>query len=119
MWTILVRVEMDELLSHYGLIQSSYTYTPRYNIAPGQFIMALIEANGGRKIGPLRWGLVPSWATDERMGYKMINARAETLAEKPAFRQSFSRRRCIIPADGYYDWKKDTKQPYRITMKDE
>ncbi|MEX1031281.1 MAG: SOS response-associated peptidase [Paenibacillaceae bacterium] len=114
-----LRVEMEELLSYYGLIQSNYTYTPRYNIAPGQSITALIDSNSGCKMGPLRWGLVPSWATDERMGYKMINARAETLAEKPAFRQSYSRRRCIIPADGYYDWKKDTKQPHRITMNDE
>lgn len=111
-----LRVEMEELLSYYGLIQSSYVYTPRYNIAPGQLITALIDSNGARRIGPLRWGLVPEWASDERIGNKMINARAETLSEKPAFRQSFSRRRCIIPADGYYDWKKDTKQPYRITM---
>lgn len=114
-----LRVEMDELLSYYGLIQGSFTFEPRYNIAPGQSITALIGTNDGRKLGPLKWGLVPSWATDERIGYKMINARAETLAEKPAFRQSFSSKRCIIPADGYYDWKKDTKQPYRITMQDE
>jgi putative SOS response-associated peptidase YedK len=114
-----LRVEMDELLSHYGLVQGSFTFVPRYNIAPGQWITALIGANDGRRLGPLKWGLVPSWATDERMGYKMMNARAETLTKKPAFRQSFSSRRCIIPADGYYEWKKETKQPYRITMKDE
>jgi putative SOS response-associated peptidase YedK len=113
-----LRVEMEELLTYYGLIQSSYAYTPRYNIAPGQSITALIDSNGTRRVGPLRWGLVPAWASDERIGNKMINARAETLSEKPAFRQSFSRRRCIIPADGYYDWKKETKQPYRIIMND-
>lgn len=114
-----LRVEMEELLNYYGLVQSSYVYTPRYNIAPGQLITALLDSNGERRIGPLSWGLVPSWASDERIGNKMINARAETLSEKPAFRQSFSRRRCIIPADGYYDWKKDTKAPYRITLSDQ
>jgi len=110
---------MEELLTYYGLIQSSYAYTPRFNIAPGQAITALIDSGEERRLGPLRWGLVPAWASDERIGNKMINARAETVSEKPAFRQSFSRRRCIIPADGYYDWRKDTKQPYRITMKDQ
>ncbi len=114
-----LRVEMDELLSYYGLIQSTYTYSPRYNIAPGQSITAVLDSNGQRRIGPLRWGLVPSWASDEKIGNKMINARAETLSEKPAFRQSFARRRCIIPADGYYDWKKDSKQPFRITRNDQ
>ncbi|MGG4453808.1 SOS response-associated peptidase [Brevibacillus porteri] len=92
---------------------------PRYNIAPGQFIPAIISDQGKRRIGQLKWGLVPSWAQDEKSGYKMINARSETLTEKPAFRRLFERKRCIIPADGFYEWMKlgKAKQPMRIMMK--
>ncbi|WP_429845606.1 SOS response-associated peptidase [Brevibacillus sp. FIR094] len=92
---------------------------PRYNIAPGQLIPAIISDQGKRRIGQLKWGLVPSWAQDEKSGYKMINARSETLTEKPAFRKLFERKRCIIPADGFYEWMKlgKAKHPMRIMMK--
>lgn len=92
---------------------------PRYNIAPGQMIPAIIEDKGTRRIGQLRWGLIPAWAKDEKIGYKMINAKAETIEEKPAFRTLFKRKRCIIPADGFYEWKQTKlgKQPMRMTLK--
>ncbi|MFG0216455.1 SOS response-associated peptidase [Brevibacillus porteri] len=92
---------------------------PRYNIAPGQLIPAIISDQGKRRIGQLKWGLVPAWAQDEKSGYKMINARSETLTEKPAFRRLFERKRCIIPADGFFEWMKlgKAKQPMRIMMK--
>lgn len=92
---------------------------PRYNIAPGQLIPAIISDHGNRRIGQLKWGLVPFWSKDEKVGYKMINAKSETLREKPAFKNLFARKRCIIPADGFYEWKKvgKEKQPMCITMK--
>lgn len=79
---------------------------PRYNIAPTQTILAVTEIRGGaRLLDGFHWGLIPSWAKDPGIGSKMINARAETLAEKPSFRTALSRRRCLIPADGFYEWQ--------------
>ena len=94
---------------------------PRYNVAPSQPIGAVrIAGDGGREWVLLRWGLVPAWASEPRTGYSTINARAETAAEKPAYRQAFRRRRCLIPADGFYEWRKvgKGKQPYRIAPAD-
>jgi putative SOS response-associated peptidase YedK len=89
---------------------------PRYNIAPTQMApVILIDKEPAMKL--LRWGLVPSWAEDESVGARLINARAETLQEKPAFRQAFARQRCLVLADGYYEWQ--GKQPYRFTLDDE
>ncbi len=109
----------EKLMKRFFVSGIPFDLQPRYNIAPGQFIPAVIDDGGKRRIGQLKWGLVPSWATDEKIGYKMINARAETLTEKPAFRNLFSRKRCIIPADGFYEWKQTEKgkQPMRIMMK--
>ncbi|MGD8188515.1 SOS response-associated peptidase [Brevibacillus ginsengisoli] len=94
---------------------------PRYNIAPGQMIPSIIQDKGTRRIGQLRWGLVPAWTKDDKLGYKMMNAKAETIEEKPAFRNLFARKRCIIPADGFYEWKqtKHGKQPMRMTLKNQ
>src|SRR5512143_1448052 len=80
---------------------------PRYNIAPSQEVPAVIQnrETGGREFRPFRWGLIPSWAKDPTIGNRMINARAETLAEKPAFRGSYKYKRCLIPADGFYEWQ--------------
>ena len=95
---------------------------PRYNIAPTQEIAAVrLEDDGKRHLRQLRWGLVPSWAKDLSIGARMINARAETLAEKPSFRSAFKAQRCLILADGFYEWRaegKGPKQPYRITLAD-
>lgn len=77
---------------------------PRYNIAPTQFVPAIVNAEGHRELRYYQWGLVPSWAKDPSISKNLINAKGETLAEKPAFRAAFKRRRCLIPADGFYEW---------------
>jgi putative SOS response-associated peptidase YedK len=96
---------------------------PRYNIAPSQAIAAVRIApqDQARELAPLRWGFVPHWAKDLKTGYSMINARLETVSTKPAFRSAFKHRRCLIPADGYYEWQTvgKRKQPYFIRQKDE
>ena len=93
---------------------------PAYNIAPSSNIAAVVQQNNLRILRSFKWGLVPHWASDPKNGYKMINARAETLAEKPSFRSAFRKRRCLIPVDGFYEWleEKGKKQPYRIAMRD-
>jgi putative SOS response-associated peptidase YedK len=93
---------------------------PRWNIAPTQFIATVREAGGPREVAMLYWGLVPSWAKEKSIGARMINARSETLGEKPSFRNAFRRRRCLILADGYYEWQRSgaVKQPYFISFGD-
>lgn len=90
---------------------------PRYNIAPTQLVPAVRQdPGGGRRLDELRWGLIPHWAKEASIGNRMINARVETAASKPAFRQAFRRRRCLLPADGFYEWKprRGAKQPYLV-----
>jgi len=93
---------------------------PRYNIAPTQLAAAVREIEGRRRIDLLRFGLVPGWAEDLRVGSRMINARAERIATAPAFRAAFRRRRCIVPADGFYEWQPrgKTKQPWLVRAAD-
>lgn len=93
--------------------------TPRFNIAPGQDSPVVRHADGKRTLRLHRWGLIPSWAKEASIGYKMINARAETLAEKPSFRKALERRRCLVPADGFYEWMKEgrLKIPVRFILK--
>jgi putative SOS response-associated peptidase YedK len=94
---------------------------PRYNIAPSQDAPVVrLGQDGRRSLVLMRWGLIPSWAKEAKIGYRMINARAETVAEKPAFRAAFGRRRCLVAADGFYEWRTEgrAKQPYRITLED-
>lgn len=94
---------------------------PRYNIAPTQYIAAVRgDGEDAREIAMLRWGLVPFWAKDPSIGNRMINARAETVAEKPSFRAAYKKRRCLILADGFYEWQKvgDRKTPYFISLAD-
>ncbi|HEV2126667.1 MAG TPA: SOS response-associated peptidase [Chloroflexota bacterium] len=92
---------------------------PRFNIAPTQLVVTVTD-DGARQIEPMRWGLIPHWAKDPKIGNKLINARAETLAEKPSFREALKKRRCLIPADGFYEWHNvgGKKQPLRIVLKD-
>ncbi len=100
---------------------SSADVKPRYNIAPTQFIAAVREdEQQAREVAMLRWGLVPFWAKDPSIGNRMINARAETVAEKPSFRNAYKKRRCLVLADGFYEWRKegDTKTPYFISLAD-
>jgi len=110
------------LTDHFGdYIEQSLLedFRPRFNIAPGQDAPVILnETVPVLKL--VRWGLVPSWAKDEKTGYKMINARAETLSAKPAYRKAFERRRCLVLADGFYEWKKagSVKMPHRFTVRD-
>jgi putative SOS response-associated peptidase YedK len=94
---------------------------PRYNVAPTQPVAALRLDGERRTLALLRWGLIPSWARDEKIGHSLINARAETVAEKSAFRAAFKARRCLVPASGFYEWVQTGakhKQPYHIARKD-
>lgn len=93
---------------------------PRYNIAPTQDAPVVRAVEGERELAPLRWGLVPFWARDLKLGNRMINARGETVARKPAFRQAFRKRRCLVLANGFYEWQKTAagKQPWYIDQAD-
>ena len=104
---------MDELNT------KEFNHSPRYNIAPSQSIPVIFnDSNDKRVISLMRWGLIPRWAKEQSIGYKLINARSETIEQKPFFRDSFLQRRCLIPADGFYEWKKQNgkKQPMRIIL---
>jgi putative SOS response-associated peptidase YedK len=94
----------------------------RYNVAPTSEVYAVARRGSATRLGSLRWGLVPSWADDPRIGSRLINARAESVAERPAFRQAFARRRCLVPADGFYEWQVTpgtaTRQPWYIRYRD-
>lgn len=94
---------------------------PRYNVAPTQDVpVCRLDGDGKREIVPLRWGLVPFWAKEEKIGYSTINARVETVHRKPAFRNAFKHRRCLVPTKGWYEWRKegDGKQPYLLALPD-
>ena len=105
-----------------GVFDDSY-FAPSYNVAPQsmQPIVRLDSETGQRELTVMRWGLVPFWSKDGKAGYSTINAKAETIATSPAFREAFKRRRCLVPADLFYEWMKidaKTKQPYAIALKD-
>ena len=104
----------DVIVLQFGLAAAPQM-KPRFNIAPTQEAPVVrVSAAQNRELALLRWGLIPSWSKDPSIGARMINARAETAAEKPSFRNAFRRRRCLVPADGYYEWKIEAgrKQPY-------
>lgn len=93
---------------------------PRYNVAPTQDVWIIRRVENDREALTMRWGLIPVWAQDTKIGAMTINARSETAAEKPSFREAFAKRRCIVPADGFYEWDKMTnpRQPYRFLRED-
>ena len=106
-----------ELNLRFELAGGDAPYVPRYNGAPTQ-LLAVITGENPDKLSYYRWGLIPPWAKDISIGNKMINARAETLTEKPSFRAPLYSRRCLVPADGFYEWQQDAgKQPFRIVVK--
>lgn len=110
----------DALARFFGAEQiAAGALGPSYNVAPTDEVYAVAEHEGVRRLGVLRWGLIPHWAKSRR-GRPNINARAETASERPAFRDSFRRRRCIVPASGFYEWGSETagRQPFYITMAD-
>ncbi|MFX4261572.1 SOS response-associated peptidase [Pelotomaculum propionicicum] len=113
-------VDSKKLNTVFHLTDNIFDYVPRFNIAPGQNIPVVTQGAGGRVISYMKWGLVPHWSKDVKIGNRLINARAETIDEKPAFRTSFRHRRCLIPADGFYEWKKSSgkKQPMYISRPD-
>lgn len=112
-----------ELIAEVFEVEESAGLEPRYNIAPTQEapIVRISRRSGGRALRPARWGLIPYWADDPAIGNRMINARAESAAEKPAFRDALRRRRCLVPADGFYEWQRrgrGPKQPYHVRLED-
>lgn len=116
-----LRTSPQRLLEGFGV--SFPEFPPRYNIAPTQLVLAIraTQEGTGRQAAALRWGLVPSWAKDLKIGANAVNARAETVAEKPMFRAAIKKRRCLVLADGYYEWQANgkAKQPYHFRYVDQ
>jgi putative SOS response-associated peptidase YedK len=106
------------LIERFGVEEVIKRPEPRYNIAPSQNVTVIVQ-RGTRQLTEMHWGLIPSWAKDASVGNRMINARAETIAEKPSFRSAFKKRRCLILADGFYEWQKagKAKKPMHIRLK--
>jgi putative SOS response-associated peptidase YedK len=105
---------------YFNVSSRQYNLLDRYNIAPGSDVPVIRLIYGERVLSPTRWGLIPSWAKDPENGYKMINARAETVATKSAFRAAYKARCCLISAEGVFEWKRDIepRQPYHIHRRD-
>ena len=120
---ITLSTDKDDLQSRWGFIDPSGvldSIKPRYNIAPSQKSPVLTVNEDRRVLNMMRWGLIPFWAKEASIGYKMINAKSETLAEKPSFRKPFKEKRCLVLADGFYEWEKTDKKnkvPYRFVLK--
>lgn len=114
---------IEELLDRFDIdfFLEQENYLPSYNVAPSQSVLAVINNGSPNKMGFLRWGLIPPWAKDMSIGHKMINARSETLLDKPSFRTPYKKKRCLIVADSFYEWKRldeKNKTPMRIKLKD-
>jgi putative SOS response-associated peptidase YedK len=110
-----------EILADWFHVANVAALAPRYNIPPSAQVLAVRQLpDNERELVALRWGLIPHWAKDPSVGNRLANARAESAAEKPSFRESFRRRRCLIPADGFYEWKRAAgrKEPYYIRLRD-
>lgn len=109
----------DELATSFAVEEPpAERLTPSYNVAPTDPVYVVVNRHGVRKLRVVRWGLIPSWAKEARIGARFINARQETVRDKPAFRAAFARRRCLVPADGYYEWQRQPggrKQPYFLS----
>jgi putative SOS response-associated peptidase YedK len=111
----------DDLVSYFEVEDPpEEVLPPSWNVAPTDPVYAVVEKEGHRQLRVLRWGLVPSWSKDPKGAARMINARQESVADKPAFRKAYATRRCLVPADGYYEWKLEGagKQPYYLTSQD-
>jgi len=110
--------DLDVIIDQLNVDLPDFDFEPRYNIAPSQRLPVITNEAPGQ-LALHKWGLVPFWAKDPKIGYKLINARGETIAQKPSFREATKKRRCLIPADGFYEWKKTAtgKQPHHIRLK--
>ncbi|MGC8723424.1 MAG: SOS response-associated peptidase [Acidobacteriota bacterium] len=113
-----VRLPTPDLAAAFGVAARARETAPSFNVAPGREVPVVVDEGEGRRLDAFRWGLIPRWAKDPSIGERLINARAETVAEKPAFRQAFLHRRCLILADGFYEWKAEgtRKTPYFISV---
>lgn len=114
------RLGTPDLAALFHAAPSGESLSPSYNVAPGQLVPVVIVEDGVRVLLSMRWGLIPSWAKDPAIGNRLINARAETVAEKPSFRRALRERRCLILSDGFYEWKVagGRKTPYHVTLGD-
>ena len=114
------RFSWREVHGFLRLIGPPANLRPRYNLAPSQSAAVVRIDAAGHQLSMLRWGLIPAWTKDPRIGHKLINARAETAALKPSFRAAFSMRRCLVPADGFYEWRREgsVRQPWLIARRD-
>jgi putative SOS response-associated peptidase YedK len=110
--------QIDDVYERFGTVNRLQNAQANYNTAPGN-IMPTISRNSPNQVIERRWGLIPPWAKDIRIGYKLINARAETITQKPSFQGLIRHQRCLVPANGFYEWKRqgETKQPYYIGLK--
>lgn len=106
---------MEALARHLSIELGPILLKPRYNIAPSQDIPAVRQYDSSRELVLLRWGLLPFWSKEEKLKYSTINAKAETIHEKPAYREAFKKRRCLIPASGFYEWRKERGKSSPIT----
>jgi putative SOS response-associated peptidase YedK len=115
-----LKTPASKLVEFFTLVKPLPELKPRWNIAPTQQVLAVRQGNDGRDPAWLRWGLIPMWAKDAKLGASLINARADTIAEKPSFRTALRKRRCLVIADGFYEWRQvgKTKTPFMMTMQD-
>jgi putative SOS response-associated peptidase YedK len=111
---------VDQILERFDITGAELELEPNYNVAPTQH-MPVVVRNSPNRLEFMQWGLIPFWAKDSKIGYKMINARAESVTDKPSFRKAFVSQRCLVPASGFYEWKKTEqgKVPHFIHLKDE
>lgn len=118
-----LHVKADELAKRYNIARMPHDIRENFNVSPGQSMPVVIEQDGERQLDLMQWGLIPFWAKDPRIGYKLINARDDTIFDKPMWRNVILKKRCLIPADGFYEWQKVAdgtkvrKQPYYIHPK--
>lgn len=113
----------EDLAAYFSVVETAVgEREPRWNVAPTDPVASVVDGDGGRRMGEMRWGLVPFWAKDASIGSRMINARAETVTTTSAYARPFERRRCIVPADGFYEWQpvpgRKAKQPFHIRRVD-
>jgi putative SOS response-associated peptidase YedK len=116
---VTLRAGVEKVREEFGVSGAdSPEVKPSYNVSPGTDVMAVVQ-NGGRGLARFRWGLIPSWAREAAIGHKLINARAETIAEKPAFKNAFRKRRCLIAVDGFYEWHREggRSKPFFISLR--
>jgi len=111
--------DLSVIIKSFDIQEVAGEYSQGNNISPGQHITVVLRKDDQNSLVNFRWGLIPSWAKDPSIGNRMINARAETISEKPSFKHAFQKRRCLIPADGFYEWQKlgKMKKPLRFSLK--